>query len=158
MRKSSSRKKVKTQNFLVYVVISLLVIIFIGTIIGLIKGKDSKENLDKEDTPSEIRGDKALYSDLGQLRALTADEAPCTVIIYPVLEYNSKDKEFEEELVQKKAELRSMILTWFSQYKAHQLYSMSEVEVKKEILKSLNTILDLSKIEKIYFKDFVILE
>ena len=35
---------------------------------------------------------------------------------------------------------------------------MPENEVKKEVLAEINSILNLSRIKRIYFKDFVILE
>ncbi len=158
MRNAKTRKIKKIQKILIYVIAFLIAVIFLGTAIGLLKRKANSDGNTRTESPSEIRGNKKLFTDLGRLRASTGDEEPCIVVVSPVFEYNSKDKAFEEELVQKKEEIRSLILAWFSQYKAHELYSMSEVEVKKALLNATNSILDLSKIEKLYFKEFVILQ
>ena len=95
---------------------------------------------------------------MGRLRIPTADTAPGTLVVFPVLEYNSEDKAFEEELVQKKEDIRKSLIDWFSQKTVYELYTMPENEVKKEVLAEINSILNLSRIKRIYFKDFVILE
>ncbi len=156
--KSAMRKR-KLQKILIYIIIALIIIIAVGTVIALISNKGKKNDLQETtESPAEIRGNKGMYSDLGRLRAVSADEPPSPIVIFPVLEYDSTDKNFEEELVQKKEEIRQIILAWFSNYKRHEVYSMSEVEIKKDLLNCINANLSLSKIKKIYFKEFVILE
>ena len=88
---------------------------------------------------------------------MTSDKQACTVVIFPVLEYNINDKAFEEELVQKKEVIRKEILEWFAQKNIYELYTMSDIVMKKEILKKINSILSLSKIKRIYFKEYIIL-
>ncbi len=156
--KTKSKKKITLQKILSYIVLVLVVIIALGTIIGLTGNKQENKELTQKKDPAAIRGDKGMYSDLGRLRALSGDTPPCPIVIFPVLEYNSKDKDFEEELVQKKEEIRQIILAFFLNYKSYELYSMSEVEIKKALINGINSILSLSKIEKIYFKEFDVLE
>ncbi len=156
--KAKITKKMRLQKILIYIIIAILVIIAIGTVFGLLNKKNTKNEVIEKESPASIRGDKGLYSDLGRLRAISADNPPCPIVIFPILEYDSNDKDFEEELVQKKEELRQIILAWFANYKKHEIYSMPELEIKKSLLYSMNSILSLSKIKKIYFKEFVILE
>lgn len=39
----------------------------------------------------------------------------------------------------------------------YELYTMPDTAIKKELLENINSILDLSKVKNIYFKEFVIL-
>ena len=68
------------------------------------------------------------------------------------------DSKIAAELVQKKEDIRKSLIDWFSQKTVYELYTMPENEVKKEVLAEINSILNLSRIKRIYFKDFVILE
>lgn len=153
----NTRKGLTLYIFLKYLLFALIIIIIAGSVFSLFKGKKADEVI-RPKSPSEIRGKKALYSDLGKLRIPTADKAGGTLVVFPVLEYNSEDKAFEEELVQKKEAIRKIIIDGFSKKTAYELYTMPETEVKKELLKDINSILNLSRIKRIYFKDFVILE
>ncbi|UTD06821.1 flagellar basal body-associated FliL family protein [Treponema denticola] len=153
----NNRKGLKLYKFLKYVLFAIVLIIIVGSVFSLFKKKNTGEVL-KPESPSEIRGKKALYSDLGRLRIPTADANSGTLVVFPVLEYNSEDKAFEEELVQKKEDIRKSLIDWFSQKTVYELYTMPENEVKKEVLAEINSILNLSRIKRIYFKDFVILE
>lgn len=153
----NKRNSLRLYKFLRYTLFILIAVIIAGSIFSLFKGKKSPEVL-KSESPSEIRGKKALYSDLGRIRISTADKSGGTLVVFPVLEYNSEDKAFEEELVQKKEAIRKSIIDWFSQKTVYELYTMPENEVKKEVLTGINSILSLSRIKRIYFKDFVILE
>ncbi|UTC64981.1 flagellar basal body-associated FliL family protein [Treponema sp. OMZ 788] len=153
----NKRKGLTLYIFLKYLLFALIVIIIAGSVFSLFKGKKTDEVV-RPESPSEIRGKKALYSDLGRLRIPTADKTPGTLVVFPVLEYNSEDKAFEEELVQKKEAIRKSLIDWFSQKTVYELYTMPENEVKKEVLAEINSILNLSRIKRIYFKDFVILE
>ncbi len=152
MYKASKKKKNTFQLFLVGIVFTLIAVIAAGTVFSAIKnGKRSKT----EAPPAARNLPKSLYSDLGRLRAVT--EEKCPVVIFPVLEYNTADLQFQEELVQKKDRLRAVIIGWFSQKSAIELYTMPEQTVKKELLAVVNSILDLSEIRRIYFKEFIIL-
>ena len=143
----NNRKGLKLYEFLKYVLFAIVLIIIVGSVFSLFKKKNTDEVL-KPESPSEIRGKKALYSDFHT----------GTLVVFPVLEYNSEDKAFEEELVQKKEDIRKSLIDWFSQKTVYELYTMPENEVKKEVLAEINSILNLSRIKRIYFKDFVILE
>ncbi|AGT44155.1 flagellar basal body-associated FliL family protein [Treponema pedis] len=150
------KRKYVLYSVLVKTVFILITVIAAGTLFSFLKKEKKTEKQDKE--PSLIRGNKSLYTDLGRLRAVTSEKQAATVVIFPVLEYNTEDTQFREELVQKKEQLRTVILNWFSQKDAVELYTMPEQTVKKELLEAVNSILNLSKIQRIYFKEFIILE
>lgn len=153
--------KKRKENSKLY--LSLLTVIFIlvgiiiaGTLFSVLKNKNVVIVSGKEGAP--MQAEKGLFIDLGRLRAVTGGEKPAAVVIFPVFEYNIKDIQFREELVQKKEALKAVILSWFLKQNAVVLYAMPEHSVKKELLEAVNSILDLSKITYIYFKEFIILE
>ena len=99
----------------------------------------------------------ALYGDLGQLRAVTADNPPVTVVIKPFLEYKASDTAFQEELVAKKEALKKNILDWFSLESAYRLSSELPQNIKQALMDRINKQLILGTIHNIYFEEFVIL-
>ncbi len=141
---------------LLTVIFILLGVIIAGTLFSVLKNKTATGSSIKEDVPSYAQ--KALYTDLGRLRTVTGGEKPASVVIFPVFEYNNEDIQFREELVQKKEALRAVILSWFLKKNAVELYAMPEHSVKKELLEEVNSILNLSKVTGVYFKEFIILE
>ncbi|WP_230974457.1 hypothetical protein [Treponema vincentii] len=89
------------------VIIMLIAAIVIGTVVAFVKKTKDRASVRQEEEaeagtayipPKEY----ALYGDLGQLRAVTADNPPITVVIKPFLEYKASDTAFQEELVTKK--------------------------------------------------------
>ena len=80
----NKRKGLKLYKFLKYVLFVIILIIIAGSVFSLFKGKNSDQVL-RSESPSEIRGKKALYSDLGRLRIPTADANSGTLVVFPVL-------------------------------------------------------------------------
>ncbi len=157
MRKTKGQKleqKSKTvYKILLFITAALIIILVSGTILGINTNKAEKtERPDFKDTVT-----KNLFDDLGRIRILTADKQAGAAVVSPVLEYNGDDKAFQEELIQKKEEIRTVVLNWFSTKSVYELYTMPDETIKKELLHSINELLDLSKVKNLYFKEFVIL-
>ena len=157
MRKTKGQKleqKSKTvYKILLFITAALIIILVSGTILGINTNKTEKtEWPDFKDTVT-----KNLFDDLGRIRILTADKQAGAAVVSPVLEYNGDDKAFQEELIQKKEEIRTVVLNWFSTKSVYELYTMPDETIKKELLHSINELLDLSKVKNLYFKEFVIL-
>ena len=157
MRKTKGQKleqKSKTvYKILLFITAALIIILVSGTILGINTNKTEKtERPDFKDTVT-----KNLFDDLGRIRILTADKQAGAAVVSPVLEYNGDDKAFQEELIQKKEEIRTVVLNWFSTKSVYELYTMPDETIKKELLHSINELLDLSKVKNLYFKEFVIL-
>lgn len=140
----------------------LIAVIVIGTVIAAVK-KTKETSFALNDEGANTRTsyippkEYALYGDLGQLRAVTADNPPITVILKPFLEYKASDTAFQEELVAKKEALKKDILDWFSLESAYRLSSELPQEIKQALIERINKQLVLGKIHNIYFEEFVIL-
>ena len=144
------------------IIIVLIAAIVIGTVVAFVKKtRDRASGRQEEEVdaggayipPKEY----ALYGDLGQLRAVTADNPPITVVIKPFLEYKASDTAFQEELVAKKEVLKKNILNWFSLESAYRLSSELPQDIKQALINRINKQLVLGTIHNIYFEEFVIL-
>lgn len=136
----------------------LIAAIAIGTLIAFMKKgqpvpQQKNQTADAYVPPKEY----ALYGDLGQLRALTADNPPVTVVLKPFLEYKASDTAFQEELVSHKGLLKQTILDWFSLESAYRLSSELPQDIKQALMSCINRQLVLGQIHNIYFEEFVIL-
>ena len=144
------------------IIIILIAIIVLGTVMAFVK-KTKDRASDRQDGRSESEAayippkEYALYGDLGQLRAVTADNPPVTVVIKPFLEYKASDTAFQEELVAKKEALKKNILDWFSLESAYRLSSELPQNIKQALMDRINKQLILGTIHNIYFEEFVIL-
>lgn len=107
-------------------------------------------------TPAE-KG-RAMFADIGVLRARTSDEKPASVVVYPVLPYRSDDIAFREELVQKTRMARTVVLDWFASRSAGDLRKLGETTVKAELLQALNSCFVLGRVESLYFEEYLILD
>ena len=147
------QKSKTVYKILLFITAALIIILVSGTILGINTNKAEKtEQPDFKDTVT-----KNLFDDLGRIRILTADKQAGAAVVSPVLEYNGDDKAFQEELIQKKEEIRTVVLNWFSTKSVYELYTMPDETIKKELLHSINELLDLSKVKNLYFKEVVIL-
>ena len=144
------------------IIIVLIAAIVIGTVAAFVKktrDRASGRQEEESDAGSAYIPPKeyALYGDLGQLRAVTADNPPITVVLKPFLEYKASDTAFQEELVAKKEVLKNNILDWFSLESAYRLSSELPQDIKQALMKRINKQLVLGSIHNIYFEEFVIL-
>lgn len=144
------------------VIIILIAVIVLGTAVAYVK-KTRNTTAAKQNEPIEENGayippkEYALYGDLGQLRAVTADNPPVTVILKPFLEYKASDTVFQEELVSKKDGIKKAVLDWFSLESAYRLSSELPQDIKRMLMERINNQLILGKIHNIYFEEFIIL-
>jgi len=143
------------------IVMMMIAVIAAGTVIAFIKksrtpieaGEDRFKSTNVYIPPKEY----ALYGDLGQLRAVTADNPPVTVVLTPFLEYKASDTAFQEELVAKKDRLKKAILDWFSLESAYRLSSEPPQDIKQALMERIDAQLVLGRLHNIYFEEFVIL-
>ncbi len=98
-----------------------------------------------------------VYSDIGRLRAITADIPPVSLIVTPFFTFPTTDQAFFEELVQKKRRLRSVILDYFALHSKDELLNIGEAKVKQELIEKLNAELMLGKIDVLYFNEYIFL-
>jgi len=105
----------------------------------------------------EPQQDTAFFADFGQLRPVTADDPPVTVIIRPILAYPVDDLPFREELVSKTATARQLMTNWFAERSVDELDRLGDDAVKKALLTELNDLYTMGHVSALYFEDFVII-
>ncbi len=112
------------------------------------------EDLVKEDAG----GTTAVFTELGTLRAKTADEKTMTVVVSVYFPYPADDLAFEEELTGKSRAIRRVILEWFASRTMKEIDALGEKQVKAALLDEINRLLVLGQIETVYFGDYLVFE
>ena len=157
----------KIDKILLAIIAGLLLIILIGTIVGL-AGK-------KKQTPQVlIAQGKAVslmapadttdiaYYELGTIRVSTAKadsaEGGSIMVISPWLAYPAGDTVLFEELSRKSGSIRGIFQAYFSARTKNQLLTETEEKIVRVILDEINADLALGKISDIYFTDYIFLE
>ncbi len=107
---------------------------------------------------NEYHSASSVYSQLGRLRAATADTPPVSLIISPYFPYPSEDAAFFEELSLKNRKLKLVILDYFSALTAKDLKKKGELKVKEELLQLLNKELVMGSVSALYFDEYIILD
>ena len=160
-----------TLNKILLAVIAFLALLFtLSTIIVFAtKRAVPGKNLRKADpTPQEIvrkspKSEKlASYTGIERIRAVTEPDekfpAGVSVIITPWFSYTAGDSEFFEELSRKSAQMKSIIVLYFSRHTYSELKKAGEQKIKNEILSEINKKLVLNKVKAIYFSEYIFLE
>ena len=165
----------KTDFILLIVIAAIVVIIFLGTVIGLATKKAAPgknlRNDDPEPTAREIENLNkhsdspiAAYTGLGTIRCITApaaddpDDAGTAVVITPWLSYPEDDTVFFEELARKRLIITGIFTSYFGAYTKVELLSRTEDSIKQNLMEQINEQMTLGKISGIYFTDYIFLE
>ena len=165
----------KTDFILLIVIAAIVVILFLGTVIGLATKKAAPgknlRNDDPEPTAREIENLNkhsdspiAAYTGLGTIRCITApaaddpDDAGTAVVITPWLSYPEDDTVFFEELARKRLIITGIFTIYFGAYTKVELLSRTEDSIKQNLMEQINEQMTLGKISGIYFTDYIFLE
>ncbi len=105
------------------------------------------------DLPAE-----GMFTDLGALRAPTADTDPAVVVVTPVFAYDPADIAFREELTAKKSLIRSTITVWFRRQTKADLAKLGETGVKAAVLGAINGILETGTVTRLFFTEYSVLD
>ena len=145
-------------NFLLCLIAFLVILILSGTLIILLR---SEESLSKSETysysPYTLREGKAIYSEFKQIRTISSDKEPATIVLNPFLEYDADNIPLREEIVQKKEELKNIIASWFLQRSWYSIETLKESDIKKALLTEINSNLKMGQVSAIYFEEFKVL-
>jgi flagellar basal body-associated protein FliL len=137
---------------------TLIILILIGTIIGLIRPPNASpifafRKISKEQTkPEDIR----VYSGLERLRIPLSNSS--ILILSVSFPYSAKDISFTEELAAKIGDFKTIITEYFTSLPAENANQIDEETAKQEILKHFNADLRLGRINALYFNDMTVLE
>lgn len=145
-------------NFLLCLIAFLVILILSGTLIILFR---SEESLSKSETysysPYTLREGKAIYSEFKQIRTISSDKEPATIVLNPFLEYDADNIPLREEIVQKKEVLKTVITSWFLQRSWYSIETQKESDIKNALLTEINNNLKMGHISAIYFEEFKVL-
>ncbi|MBO5100549.1 MAG: hypothetical protein J6B63_04490 [Treponema sp.] len=142
------------------VLFSILIFIFVTIIIGTIYCFiQKKESIKVPETisPEINQNQKSYFTELGQLRLSTKpdkNDKSTIIILTPLIEYDSNNRIFYEELDTKKLQISQIISNYFTSKSINEIKQKNEHAIKSDLLASINSILALGKIEKIFFADF----
>ncbi len=158
--KKNVRKLSHLEQILFLIVFFLVVIIISGTILAfaLNKAEFAAGMREIDPTPEQTLKTEELmdvYTGIGELRALTADNPHRTLVIAPYFSYNKNDSALYEELVQKNKKIRARILDYIINYSQEELVRLGEGKVKADLMRLVNSELILGKIDKIYFTEYI---
>ncbi len=154
-------------KILLGIIAGLLLVILIGTIVGLVeKKKNTPEALISQGkavslmAPSDT--DEVTYFELGTIRISTAQadsaEGGTIMILSPWLAYPAGDTVLYEELSRKSGSIKGIFQTYFSARTKNQLLTETEERIVQIIMEEINADLALGKVSDIYFTDYLFLE
>lgn len=116
--------------------------------------------LRKIDSAASLKKSGAAFDLIGLLRISTktdSDEIRHVLVVNPWIEYDKNDTALYEELDRKLVAIKAAFSSYFSARTKNEILSMSEEEIKNELLSIINSSLVLGKVDKIYFKEFIFL-
>ncbi|WP_147615695.1 flagellar basal body-associated FliL family protein [Treponema pectinovorum] len=100
---------------------------------------------------------KNTLTSLGQIRASSKPDKSgnkAVIVLNAYLEYKDDDIDFYEELDKNIFKIKNLISEYFSSFTKDELAAKGEDKINQELLKRINSILVLQKIQKLYFVDY----
>jgi len=154
-------------KILLGIIAGLLLVILVGTIIGLVgKKKNTPEVLISQGkavslmAPSDTN--EVAYFELGTIRvscaAADSEESGSIMVLSPWLAYPAGDTVFFEELSRKSGAIKGIFQAYFSARTKNQLLTETEERISQIIIEEINADLALGKVSDIYFTDYLFLE
>jgi len=149
-------------TLLKYIAIVLAALIFIVTVVVITVNLMAKRGQSHSDYPiaEEYRDSREVlqyYSAIGQIKALTSDLIPATVIVNIELGYPTNDKATPQELTARLVELKDFLRAYFHKKTIAEL--RQEEKIKIEIRNEINdNILSKTKIKGVAFTQYDIIE
>lgn len=165
----STNKKVKLDYILYAIIIGLLIVLIIGTIIGLANKRNSEPEVLLQqgkavNLSKPANTDIVSYYEIGNIRIVTPSEEPeneqegCVLVVNPWLSYAEGDTVFYEEIARKRGVIKGICTTYFSERSKNHLLSITEQKVEQELIELINAQLSLGKVQDVYFTDYIFLE
>jgi flagellar basal body-associated protein FliL len=137
---------------------ALIVLLFIGTIVGLVRPQNAepvfafRKIKTGHTKPEDIR----IYSGMERLRIPLPDSS--ILILSVSFPYSAKDVAFTEELAVKIGDFKAMVIDYFSSLPGENAVQIDEETAKQEILRRFNANLRLGRIDALYFNDMTVIE
>lgn len=146
----------RTERILAVIIASLLVVLVSGTSFAVLTGARARK-LAREAVPVTA-SQTGIFDGIGRIRARTADQPAAIVVVDIAFPFDATDRQFREELVQKRGELRSAATDFFSGKRTDELGPPNEATIKAALRDTLNRLLSLGRIEELYFSQFHVVQ
>ncbi|MGL4987435.1 MAG: hypothetical protein ACRC5H_09920 [Treponemataceae bacterium] len=152
------------QKILICIIGLILLTILLGTIfVFATKKAQLGSGLRKADpTPEQIiknlNKNSAIYSDITQMRLITADNPPVIIILTPYFPYSVEDSAFFEEITHKSKRIKTIFFDYFAHRTKNELLQLGEIAVKEELITLINMEFVLGSISALYFQDYLFLD
>ena len=138
----------------------LVLIIIAGTLYWAFSGNRPPPGhiaFSQGNTEERGQGQGQVFNGIGQIRVSTADPQPGMVILFVSFNYNPDDRAFSEELALRIRDFREIVVNYFGSLSVSELRSLSEDNIKAELLLRFNAVLRLGRIDALFFTEFMVL-
>jgi len=138
----------------------LALAIVVGTAVGLATGTRQRK-LARESSTALVAAEareRAAFTDIGTIRAKSADPKPAVVVATVAFPYDSTDVPFSEELKRKAPVLRAAALSCLGSRTAERLGPAYEAGLKAALRDAFNARLSLGKVEEVWLSDFAVIQ
>ncbi|MDR0321833.1 MAG: hypothetical protein LBI28_10040 [Treponema sp.] len=159
---NSAGKKIPGIFYIVLLSIAgaLIVLLAIGTIIGLARSRGGEPLLrfggsTRTEQSSSQTDDIRVFSGLGRLRVPLVNSS--TLLLSIAFPYSAGDVSFTEELAAKIGDFRAIASDYFSALPEESIIQIDEETAKQEILRRFNSGLRLGRISVLYFSDLMVI-
>lgn len=153
----------KIARVLVYVASGIIAIILTITISVvtfrvLDKGSVNRSFAEVSQAYETIPEPYTYYTLIPQIRGVTRDQSPHSVIVKVDIGYKEGDSQVQTELVARTAQLTDIIRNYFSQKTAAELAPEREHIIKTELKDLVNRVLSQGKVQDIIFPELQVYE
>lgn len=146
----------RVQSVLLLIGGLLLLVIAAGTIYGLATGSRAKK-LARQGQAS-VQPGYSVFSEIGTIRASTADKERAVVVATVSFPYPSSDTAFKEELHKKSPALKEAAINFLARHTAAQLNPAYEGSLKAELRDTFNELLSLGRVDEVWLSDFSVVQ
>jgi flagellar basal body-associated protein FliL len=146
----------RVQSVLLLIGGILLLVIAAGTIYGLATGSRARK-LARQGQDSARPG-YGVFSDIGTIRAPTADKKAAVVVATLSFPYPNSDTAFKEELHKKAPALKEAAINCLARHTAAQLNPAYEGSIKAELRDVFNGLLSLGRVDEVWLSDFSVVQ
>ncbi len=149
-------------KILKWVAIAVAAIIFIVSVVVITMGIMNKGAKSKSviTASEEYAREVPIYSwyDLSEIRGKTADQNSATVIVTVKLGYEKDNKTVQTELVSRTPQIQDLIRRYFSERTVSELGYEFENEIKEELKRRINRIMNTGKVQDIAIIEYNVFE
>lgn len=146
----------RVQSIFLLIAGLLLIVIAAGTIYGLATGSRAKKLTRRAEAATQPG--YSVFSDIGTIRAATADKTQAIAVATVSFPYSSSDTAFKEELHKKAPALKAAAINYLARHTAAQLNPAYEGSIKADLRDSFNELLSLGKVDEVWLSDFSVVQ